>query len=152
MKTVTQPLTPATQDAQPDTHVSRRALYRTPRRNRQQVGQASPAPAHPPVAVPPQDPPATRASAIPYLLGPAATPPDVSKFEVITTDKVAERLGYAKRTIRNTWIDVVLFENVHFIKPRRKYLFLWENIVRDLPYMGQCGTLIPMANGGYARG
>ena len=149
MRTATQPLTPATQDAQSDTRMPRR----TPRHDPQPSRQASPAPAHPPVAVPPpQDPPASRASAIPYLLGPAATPPDVSKFEVITTDKVAERLGYAKCTIRNTWIDVVLFENVHFIKPRRKYLFLWENIVRDLPYMGQCGTLIPMANGGYARG
>lgn len=80
------------------------------------------------------------------------TVPDISKFKLIDTEELAARIGYAPRTIRNTWVNVVLFENVHFIKPRRKYLFIWENISRDLPMMRAGCAAVPMANGGLARG
>ena len=49
----------------------------------------------------------------------------------------------------------VLLEGVHYIRPfgGRKLLFIWEAIEKDITSfsMGR-GPLIPMANGGVARG
>ena len=73
----------------------------------------------------------------------------------ITTDQLSERIHYDARTIRTRLKDSVLLEGVHYIRPfgGRKLLFIWEAIQRDIGTASACrGPLIPMANGGMARG
>ena len=73
----------------------------------------------------------------------------------ITTDQLSERIHYDARTIRTRLKDSVLLEGVHYIRPfgGRKLLFIWEAIQRDIGTASAgCGSLIPMANGGIARG
>lgn len=52
----------------------------------------------------------------------------------LTTDQLATRIHYNVRTIRNELIDTCLFEGQHYIRPfgRRKILFIWENIEKDM--------------------
>ena len=52
----------------------------------------------------------------------------------LTTKQLATRLPYTPATIRNTLMDNVLLEGVHYIRPfgRRKILFIWEVIERDM--------------------
>lgn len=73
----------------------------------------------------------------------------------LTTDQLATRIHYDVRTIRDRLKDSVLLEGVHYIRPfgGRKLLFIWEAIEKDITSfsMGR-GPLIPMANGGAARG
>lgn len=73
----------------------------------------------------------------------------------LTTEQLATRIHYDVRTIRDRLKDSVLLEGVHYIRPfgGRKLLFIWEAIEKDITSfsMGQ-GPLIPMANGGVARG
>lgn len=73
----------------------------------------------------------------------------------LTTDQLATRIHYDVRTIRDRLKDSVLLEGVHYIRPfgGRKLLFIWEAIEKDITNfsMGR-GPLIPMANGGVARG
>jgi len=73
----------------------------------------------------------------------------------ITTDQLSERIHYDARTIRTRLKDSVLLEGVHYIRPfgGRKLLFIWEAIQRDIGTASAGrGPLIPMANGGMARG
>jgi hypothetical protein len=55
-------------------------------------------------------------------------------YTYLTTDQLAEKIGYNPRTIRSTLVDSVLLEGVHFIRPwgRRKLLFIWERIEKDM--------------------
>ena len=73
----------------------------------------------------------------------------------LTTEQLATRIHYDARTIRDRLKDSVLLEGVHYIRPfgGRKLLFIWEAIEKDITRfsMGR-GPLIPMANGGVARG
>ena len=73
----------------------------------------------------------------------------------LTTEQLADRIHYDPRTIRNQLKDAVLFEGVHYIRPfgRRKLLFIWEAIERDITNfsMGR-SPIIPMARGGVAHG
>lgn len=73
----------------------------------------------------------------------------------LTTEQLATRIHYDVRTIRDRLKDSVLLEGVHYIRPfgGRKLLFIWEVIEKDITSfsMGR-GPLIPMANGGVARG
>jgi hypothetical protein len=71
----------------------------------------------------------------------------------LTTDELAERIKYDPRTIRNQLKDAVLLEGIHYIRPfgRRKILYLWEAIERDLMSAPLLGG-IPMANGGVCHG
>lgn len=73
----------------------------------------------------------------------------------LTTEQLASRIHYDVRTIRDRLKDSVLLEGVHYIRPfgGRKLLFIWETISQDISNfsMGR-GPLIPMANGGQARG
>ena len=73
----------------------------------------------------------------------------------LTTEQLATRIHYNVRTIRDRLKDSVLLEGVHYIRPfgGRKLLFIWEAIEKDITSfsMGR-GPLIPMANGGVARG
>jgi hypothetical protein len=73
----------------------------------------------------------------------------------LTTAQLAERIGYNVRTIRNSLVDSVLIEGVHYIHPfgRRKMLFIWEKIEEDMGNHSVAkAPLIPMSNGSFARG
>ena len=52
----------------------------------------------------------------------------------LTTKQLSGRLPYTPATIRNTLMDNVLLEGVHYIRPfgRRKILFIWEVIEQDM--------------------
>ncbi len=72
----------------------------------------------------------------------------------LTTSELSERIKYDCRTIREQLKDSVLIEGIHYIRPfgRRKILYLWEVIERDLIGDGEQHISIPMANGGVANG
>ena len=62
---------------------------------------------------------------------------------------------FRSRTIRDSLIDNVLIDGVHYFRPfgGRKILFIWENIERDLmAAVGVSPISIPMANGGVCHG
>ncbi len=72
----------------------------------------------------------------------------------LTTDQLSKRIHYDPRTIRNQLKDSVLLEGVHYVRPfgRRKLLFVWETIERDLGIASSQSFGIPMANGGVCHG
>lgn len=73
----------------------------------------------------------------------------------LTTEQLATRIHYDVRTIRDRLKDSVLLEGIHYIRPfgGRKLLFLWEAIEKDIHIASAAhASLIPMANGGVARG
>jgi hypothetical protein len=73
----------------------------------------------------------------------------------ITTEELAERIKYEPRYIRERLVGEVLHEGVHFVRPfgRRKLLFLWDAIERDLlGSVPATGDRIPLASGGACRG
>lgn len=72
----------------------------------------------------------------------------------LTTEQLAERIHYDARVIRQQLKDSVLLEGVHYIRPfgRRKLLFLWEAIERDMMMSSNDAYCIPMANGGVCNG
>jgi hypothetical protein len=73
----------------------------------------------------------------------------------ITTEELAERIKYEPRYIRERLIGEVLHEGVHFVRPfgRRKLLFLWDAIERDLlDNVVKPAEGIPLASGGACRG
>lgn len=73
----------------------------------------------------------------------------------MTTDELASRLHYDPRYIREFLKDSVLFEGIHYIRPfgRRKILFIWETIERDMMKSSQTEMpLIPLARGGICHG
>ncbi len=71
----------------------------------------------------------------------------------LTTEGLADRIHYDKRTIRERLKDSVLIEGTHYFRPfgGRKILYIWENIERD---MRSAETVwgIPMANGEVCHG
>ena len=68
----------------------------------------------------------------------------------LTTEELSVRIKYDARTIREQLKDAVLLEGVHYVRPfgRRKILYIWEAIERDL----LASVAIPMANGGVCHG
>lgn len=52
----------------------------------------------------------------------------------LTTDELAEKIKYDSRTIRETMVDKVFVEGIHFLRPfgGRKLLFIWSRIERDM--------------------
>jgi hypothetical protein len=72
----------------------------------------------------------------------------------LTTEELSLRIKYDQRTIRERLKDAVLLEGVHYIRPfgRRKILYLWEAIERDLIAHAGGDLGIPMANGGVCHG
>lgn len=72
----------------------------------------------------------------------------------LTTEQLADLIHYDPRTIRNQLKDSVLLEGVHYVRPfgRRKLLFIWEAIERDLGTSSSKAFGIPMANGGVCHG
>jgi hypothetical protein len=71
----------------------------------------------------------------------------------LTTDQLAERIHYDKRTIRDRLKDSVLLEGTHYFRPfgGRKLLFIWEAIEKDIRGCS-LPDAIPMANGGLTHG
>lgn len=72
----------------------------------------------------------------------------------LTTDQLAERIQYDVRTIREQLKDSVLIEGVHYVRPfgRRKILYIWEKIEKDILTSNSFVFAIPMANGGVCNG
>lgn len=72
----------------------------------------------------------------------------------LTTVQLAERIQYDVRTIREQLKDSVLIEGVHYIRPfgRRKILYIWERIEKDILATSNYSFAIPMANGGVCHG
>lgn len=73
----------------------------------------------------------------------------------ITTEELASRLHYDTRYIRESLKDSVLLEGIHYIRPfgRRKILFIWETIERDMTKESREEMpMIPLARGGICHG
>jgi hypothetical protein len=72
----------------------------------------------------------------------------------LTTEQLAERIQYDARTIREQLKDSVLIEGVHYVRPfgRRKILYIWERIEKDILNSSNLAFAIPMANGGFCHG
>lgn len=73
----------------------------------------------------------------------------------LTTEELAGRLHYAPRYILNCLKDSVLLEGTHYVKPfgRRKVLYLWEAIERDMHKKSAMEIpMIPLASGGVCHG
>lgn len=73
----------------------------------------------------------------------------------LSTAELAEKLHYNARYICNYLVDSVLLEGTHYVRPfgRRKILFLWEAIERDMfttPKIDM--SFIPLARGGVCNG
>lgn len=73
----------------------------------------------------------------------------------LTTEELAQRIKYDKRTIRERLKDSVLLEGRHYIRPfgGRKTLYIWEVIERDMRLHSTADAVsIPMARGSVAHG
>jgi hypothetical protein len=72
----------------------------------------------------------------------------------LTTDQLADRIQYDVRTIREQLKDSVLIEGVHYVRPfgRRKILYIWETIEKEILNSKNLAFGIPMANGGVCHG
>jgi len=72
----------------------------------------------------------------------------------LTTEKLAERLQYSTRHVREYLKDRVFIEGVHYVRTPggRKLLFIWERIEEDLGQSNSGGKGIPLASGGYVHG
>ena len=72
----------------------------------------------------------------------------------LTTKKLAERLQYSPRHIREYLKDRVFLEGIHYIRAPggRKLLFIWEEIEADFLTDTAKGIQIPLASGGYIHG
>lgn len=73
----------------------------------------------------------------------------------MTTEELAKRLRYDARYIRSALKDVVFLEGIHYIRPfgRRRVLYIWENIERDMVKAStEQNQTIPMAGGGVCYG
>lgn len=72
----------------------------------------------------------------------------------LTTEQLAARIKYDPRTIREQLKDSALLEGIHYIRPfgRRKILYIWEAIERDMFAASSNAFGIPMANGGVCNG
>ena len=77
-----------------------------------------------------------------------------ASYTYLTTEELAQRIKYDCRTIRQQLKDSVLIEGTHYIKPfgRRKILFLWEAVEKEMLKSAASNIAIPMANGGVSHG
>ncbi len=79
----------------------------------------------------------------------------MSTSTYMSTDQLASKLHYDSRYIREYLKDSVLLEGVHYFRPfgRRKILFIWETIERDMVKDSQIAVpMIPLARGGVVHG
>ena len=71
----------------------------------------------------------------------------MSSRTYLTTKQLSVRIPYTPATVRNSLMDNVLLEGVHYIRPfgRRKILFIWESIERDMQPTAPDAVSMPMA-------
>ena len=81
---------------------------------------------------------------------------DIMSNTYLTTEELASRIKYDKRTIRERLKDSVLLEGIHYFKPfgGRKILYIWEKIEEDMINSIKRSTVItiPMSNGDVCNG
>ncbi|MCB0752117.1 MAG: hypothetical protein KDC52_11630 [Ignavibacteriae bacterium] len=72
----------------------------------------------------------------------------------LTTDELSKKIKYDPRTIRTCLKNAVLIEGINYIRPfgRRKILYIWEVIEKDMCRFSIESIAIPMANGGTIHG
>jgi hypothetical protein len=72
----------------------------------------------------------------------------------LTTDELATKLRYDSRYVRECLKDSVLLEGVHYFRPfgRRKILYIWETIEKDMVKDSTVDIYIPLTNGGVCHG
>lgn len=70
----------------------------------------------------------------------------------LDTKQLSDRIHYTPRTIRDSLMDNVLIEGVHYFRPfgGRKILFIWEAIEQDM-VSNSDSIAIPMASGSVCR-
>lgn len=67
--------------------------------------------------------------------------PGYAQKTLLTTEELAEKIGYDARTIRERLVDTTFLEGKHYVKfpGGRKLMFVWENIV-DMLGLGESET------------
>lgn len=73
----------------------------------------------------------------------------------LTTSELAQKIHYNSRYICNYLVDSVLIEGIHYFRPfgRRKILFIWEAIERDMFKKPKINMpIIPLVRGGICHG
>ena len=73
----------------------------------------------------------------------------------LTTAELSKKIHYNARYITNYLVDSVLIEGTHYFRPfgRRKILFIWESIERDMFSTPKIDMpLIPLSRGGVCHG
>jgi len=78
-----------------------------------------------------------------------------TKQTFLTTEELSSRIKYDPRYIREFLKDSVFIEGVHYIRPfgRRKILFIWEVIERDMLIVSEKqAPIIPLRAGGVIHG
>lgn len=76
------------------------------------------------------------------------------QFTYLTTERLAERLSYSPRHIREYLKDRTFLEGYHYVRAPggRRLLFIWERIEEELFGETAPSRGIPMASGGYLHG
>ena len=72
-------------------------------------------------------------------------------YTYLTTDKLAERIHYTPRHIREYLKDRTFLEGIHYVRAPggRKLLFIWERIEEELSNNTDRIGQIPLSSGGY---
>jgi hypothetical protein len=69
----------------------------------------------------------------------------------LTTTKLAERLPYTTRHIREYLKDRVFIEGYHYVRipGSRRLMFIWERVEETLLESSTVQVSIPLSSGGY---
>jgi len=73
----------------------------------------------------------------------------------LTTEQLSARIQYDPRYVREHLKDSVFIEGEHYIRPfgRRKILFIWEAIERDMMAASENNApIVPLRAGGAIHG
>ncbi len=72
----------------------------------------------------------------------------------VTTEELAKKLRYDARYVRECLKESVLIEGIYYIRPfgRRKILYFWDVIEKDMTKYSRDCLYIPLANGGVCHG
>jgi len=73
----------------------------------------------------------------------------------LTTEQLSARIQYDPRYVREHLKDSVFIEGEHYIRPfgRRKILFIWEAIERDMMAASEKNApIVPLRAGGAIHG
>jgi len=79
----------------------------------------------------------------------------MKKKTYLTTEQLSARIQYEPRYVREHLKDSVFIEGEHYIRPfgRRKILFIWETIERDMMAASENNApIVPLRAGGAIHG